>query len=162
MKWFKKRKYEPEYELVTKDIPLTSLMRWFLYDSGLVEPNKIAPKLNLTPVSDEGNNKEEEDSDIRLESVASLIPFLDIMSDITADVITNIQIQDIEESDNEDAKQVVHEMTVMRHMYKVVSLSALISAFSSAIELGMISNDSIENMRLEDVKLDDGGYDYEQ
>lgn len=157
MKWFKKRKNEPEYELVTKDIPLTSLMRWFLYDSGLIEPNKIASKLNLTPVSEEGDHKEEEDSDIRLERISSLIPFLDIMSDITSDVITNIQIQDIEESDDEVAKQVVHEMTVMRHMYKVVSLSALISAFSSAVELGMISNDSIENMRLEDK-----GYDYEQ
>lgn len=155
VRWFKKKRQEPEFEIVSKDIPLTNLMRWFLYDTGLVEPNDIVHKLNLTPVSEEGNSKEEEDSDVRLGAIAELLPFLNIMADIAADVITNIQIKDIEEHEGEDAKQILHEMTTMRQMYKVVALSAVIGAFASAAELGMISNDSVENMRLED------GYKYE-
>jgi hypothetical protein len=149
MKWFKKRR-EPEYEIVSKDIPLTHLMRWFLYDTGLIDPNEIANRLNLTPVSDEGNVKEEEDSDYRMDAIADLIPFIEIMAEITADAITAIQVKDIEESLEDDVSQVTHEMTIMRQMYKVVALSSLISSFSAAVELGILSKDSVENMRLED------------
>ena len=155
MKWFKKRREEPEFEIISKDIPLTNLMRWFLYDTGLIEPNDIAHKLNLPPVSEEGNTKEEEDSDARIGAISELLPFINIMSDIAADVIANIQIQDIEEHEGEDAKQILHEMTTMRQMYKVVALSAVIGAFASAAELGMISNDAVEHMRVED------GFNYE-
>lgn len=149
MKWFKRKK-EPEYEIVSKDVPLTHLMRWFLYDTGLIDPNEIATRLNLTPVSDEGNVKEEEDSDYRMDAIADLIPFIEIMAEITADAITAIQVKDIEESLEDDASQVTHEMTIMRQMYKVVALSSLISSFSAAVELGILSKDSVENMRLED------------
>lgn len=149
MKWFKKRK-EPNYEIVSKDIPLTHLMRWFLYDTGLINPNEIANRLNLTPVSDEGNVKEEEDSDYRMGAIADLIPFIEIMADITADAITAIQVKDIEESLEDNSSQVMHEMTIMRHMYRVVALSSLISSFSAAVELGILTKDSVENMRLED------------
>jgi hypothetical protein len=149
VKWFKRKK-EPEYEIVSKDVPLTHLMRWFLYDTGLIDPNEIATRLNLTPVSDEGNVKEEEDSDYRMDAIADLIPFIEIMAEITADAITAIQVKDIEESLEDDASQVTHEMTIMRQMYKVVALSSLISSFSAAVELGILSKDSVENMRLED------------
>lgn len=154
MKWFKKKR-EPEYEIVSKDIPLTNLMRWFLYDTGLIDPNEIASRLKLTPVSEEGNIKEEEDSDFRMAAVAELLPFIEIMAEITSDAITAIQVKDIEESLDEDVNQITHEMTVMRQMYKVVSLSALIATFSAAIELGIVSNDSVDNMRLEDGNFDE-------
>lgn len=152
MRWFKKKK-DVEYEIVSKDIPLTHLMRWFLYDTGLINPNEIVNRLNLTPVSDEGNVKEEEDSDNRMASIAELIPFLELMSDITADAIVAIQVQDIEEALGSDTEQISHEMTTMRSLYKVVGLSALVSAFSAATELGMISTDAVQNMRLEEGNL---------
>jgi len=102
-------------------------MRWFLYDTGLIDPNEIATRLNLTPVSDEGNVKEEEDSDYRMEAIADLLPFIELMAEITSDAFTAIQVKDIEESLEDDASQVTHEMTIMRQMYKVVALSSLIS-----------------------------------
>lgn len=154
MKWFKKRR-EPKYEIISKDVPLTHLMRWFLYDTGLIDPNEIATRLNLTPVSDEGNVKEEEDSDYRMEAIADLLPFIELMAEITADAITAIQVKDIEESLEDDASQVKHEMTIMRQMYKVVALSSLISSFSAAVELGILSKDSVENLRLEDGNFDE-------
>lgn len=154
MKWFKKKK-DPEYKVISKDIPLSHLMRWFLYDTGLIDPNEIASRLNLTPVSDEGNVKEEEDSDYRMEAIADLLPFIEIMAEITSDAITAMQIKDIEESLDENAAQITHEMTIMRQMYKVVALSALISSFASAVELGILSKDSVENMRLEDGNFDE-------
>lgn len=154
MKWFKRKK-EPQYELISKDIPLTHLMRWFLYDTGLVDPNEIASRLNMTPVSDEGDIKEEEDSDARMDAIVELIPFIEIMAEITADAITAIQVKDIEESLEDGAAQITHEITVMKQMYKVVSLSALVSTFAAAVELGIVSTDSVENMRLEDGNLDE-------
>lgn len=154
MKWFRKKK-EPQYEIISKDVPLTHLMRWFLYDTGLIDPNEIASRLNMTPVSDEGDIKEEEDSDARMDAIVELIPFIEIMAEITADAITAIQVKDIEESLDEDAAQITHEMTVMKQMYKVVSLSALVSTFAAAVELGIVSTDSVENMRLEDGNFDE-------
>lgn len=154
MKWFKKRK-GLDFEIISKDVPITSLMRWFLYDTGLIEPNEIASRLNLTPVSEEGDIKEEEDSNNRIEAISDLLPFIELMAQITADVVTAIQVKDIENSLEEQESQIAHELTVMRQMYKVVALSALLSTFSAAVELDIISTDAIENMRMEEGYFDE-------
>ena len=39
-------------------IPFTTLIRWYLYDLEVENPNKIAELLGLTPISQEGEEKE--------------------------------------------------------------------------------------------------------
>jgi hypothetical protein len=39
---FWNRNTEPEYVIESSDIPATTLYRWFLYDSGIDDPNKYA------------------------------------------------------------------------------------------------------------------------
>lgn len=155
MKWFKRRRNEPEFEIISKDIPVSHLTRWFLYDTGLIDPNEVVHLLNLTPVSDEGDDKESEDSDIRIGNIIDMIPFLELMSDITAEVITAIQVKEIMEMDEGEDK-IEQQMEVMKSLYKVIGLSALVSSFSSAVELGLINKDLINDMRMVD------GEKYEQ
>lgn len=151
MKWFgKKREEEPEFEVVSSSLPVSNLVRWFLYDTELVEPNEIAHDMGLTRVSEEGDVKEKEDSDKRLEPVGPLIPFLTMMSEIASQAMCSIQEKHIDDDYEDAPEQMEKDLESMYQLYKVTCLSALISAFSSAMELGLIFPNEVENLRFEE------------
>ena len=156
MSWFKRKKKNDifeDFEIVVKDIPLSTLMRWFIYDVGLGEPNDLSKLLGMNPVSEEGNEKEMEDSDIRLDSINTLLPFLHTMAEMSADLITSIQIDEIEKSDSDAAEEILRETDIMKTLYKVVALSSLIGAFSSAMDIGLIAPGDVSNASLEEKEL---------
>jgi len=80
MNWFRRifESFSPEIE--KKEIPFSTITRWSLYDLSVEYPNEIAVLLGLNPVSEEGDKKEAEDSEDRLEYVEDLLPFMDIIS----------------------------------------------------------------------------------
>lgn len=91
MSWFRKKKkkgYYVEYETVVNDVPVSTLIRWFLYDTDLMAPNKVAPLVGLNPVSQEGDEKEVEESAERLSDMDELMPFLAAMAEISSSVLT--------------------------------------------------------------------------
>jgi hypothetical protein len=141
MKWFKRLFGRPEPEIIRMDIPLTTVSRWYLYDTGLAidNANQIAEAIGLTPVSEEGDLKEKQDSAIRLSEVDYLIPFLDHLSDISADTLIAIQKQEMETSDEVDSK----ELIMLRTIYKAVSFSSLIGTFSIAVDLGLVDSANV-------------------
>lgn len=141
MKWFRKKKKSNKRKVhVALDenniIPLTTLARWYLYDTDLEEPNKIASRLGMTLVSEEGNEKELQDSDKRIENILSLYPFIGAISDINARAVAATQIMHMEENnggtDIEDSEAIISEL------YRVIGHAAITSAFSTAIELGIV------------------------
>jgi hypothetical protein len=139
MSWFDKffnRNSEDIFETVNfsssiEDIPLTTLVRWYLYDTSLYEENAAAELIGLSPISEEGDAKEREDSDLRLESIEFLMPFLDAMADISSNVLAAIQIKESEDATEQD-------LIIMQKVYKTLAVSTLIGAFSSAVDLGII------------------------
>jgi hypothetical protein len=139
MSWFDKffnRNSEDVFETVNfsssiEDIPLTTLVRWYLYDTSLYEENAAAELIGLSPISEEGDAKEREDSDLRLESIEFLMPFLDAMADISSNVLAAIQIKESEDATEQD-------LIIMQKVYKTLAVSTLIGAFSSAVDLGII------------------------
>jgi hypothetical protein len=135
---FKKRK-ELEFEFITKDIPLSTIMRWYLYDVALGEPNEMSTMVGLNPVSQEGDDKEQEDSDVRLDNIEYILPFLNTIAEMGADVISAIQVDEITKADPDNVEEISKEMDMMKTMYKVVALSALIGGFSTAMEIGLIA-----------------------
>jgi len=144
--WFKKRKkkgYYVEYETVVNDVPVSTLIRWFLYDTDLMEPNKVASLVGLNPVSDEGDEKEIEESADRLEEMTELMPYIAAMAEISASVLTAIQLEDIAEDRPEAAEELKEDMESMISMYKFVAIATLVSAFSSALKLGLITKEVI-------------------
>jgi hypothetical protein len=122
---------------------MSTLARWYFYDAGLEEPNKMASLAGMIPVSSDGNEKEEEASDIRLNRVIPLIPFLQTISDINARSISLLQFDHYKTEHNVDEKQLSEEKEVIEDMYRQVGYSALLSAFASAIELGIISSETL-------------------
>jgi hypothetical protein len=137
MKRFFNRGSGEEYEIIKNEIPFSTLTRWYLYDMSIPDTNDIAVALGLNPVSDEGHEKEEEDSEIRLASLDTLIPYLDIISELNAKIITTSQLYELGKEKAID-QEMENDVRLMRDLYHAVGFSALVSAFSSAIELGII------------------------
>lgn len=143
MGWFK-RFFGGEYSHEHQEIPFSTITRWSLYDLVLDDPNKVAVDLGLNPVSDEGHDKEREDSDNRLAMVQPLLPFIDITAELTARILSSVQLSEIEEMGLSEELN-PEDIEVMLAFFKSVALSSLIVAFSSAIQLDMIhSNISME------------------
>lgn len=140
-RWFRRlKKEEPlEVEFITKDVPLSTIARWFIYDTELDEPNTVAHLLGMNTVSEEGDEKERQDSDTRLENIDYLLPFLDAVANINSDVITNIQVNEIMSKDPDNEVEINRELNTMHVLYKVIGMSAIVGAFSTAMELGLIT-----------------------
>lgn len=138
MSWLKKlfRRVEPEDEIVRREILISTILRWHLYDLGVDTPNEVAVSLGLNPVSDEGEEKELEDSEVRLQEVTYFLPFLKIIAKINAEVVASVQLRSMEDSDLADKFE--EEIEHIIEFYTDISTSCLISAFASGIELGII------------------------
>jgi hypothetical protein len=122
---------DPEPHIVHEDVPLSTIVRWFIYDTALAEENKIADLLGLNPVSEEGEVMERTESDYRLDNIELLMPFLEQMADISANVLATVQMSESEEATEED-------LDLMARVYKVLAISSLIGTFSIATRLGII------------------------
>jgi len=118
------------------EIPFSTITRWGLYDLSIDNPNEIAVMLGLTPVSAEGDEKEVEDSAIRLAALDEKLPYIDIISELNAKVIVATQMREFAE----DFEATIEEEEVehMTEFYKAIGFSALVTAFSVGIELDII------------------------
>jgi len=63
------KKKDNNYEIFTRDIPLSTILRWYIYDTELGEPNDVVEVMGLNRASEEGDEKEREDSDLRLDNI---------------------------------------------------------------------------------------------
>lgn len=141
--WWNRKREKEDIEIIRKDIPVTDIARWFIYDTGVGDPTEMANILGMNPDSEEGQEKQEEDSEARLSQIAYLMPFIDLMADIVADSVTGVQIQKVKEENPDDAEEIERESTSMHLMYKVLGMTSIIGAFSAAMEIGLISDGEI-------------------
>jgi hypothetical protein len=159
IEWFRKKFNSDKYEIVSSDVPFSTITRWYLYDTDLVKnKNEIAEMLGLTPISEEGENKEQEDSDNRIKQMAPLMPYLEAMSELSANAISSMHIKELLSKVPEDKQeQALEELESMGTVYKAIALSTLIGSFSIALNLGMISHDTFDTrfMELGDMEDDD-------
>lgn len=147
MNWFKKKKddsnddYEAELLIDTKDVPLSTLYRWYLFDTAVDDPNKYATQIGLTSISEEGIQKEKDDSTKRLHRVLPLKEFVSTMSAITAEVFSEAiidvasEIGLVKKDEDLDARK-----DAMKDICISISMSTLIPALSTALELGILVN----------------------
>jgi hypothetical protein len=139
--WFRRKKQEVGIE--TAEVPMTTLFRWFLYDTGLDDANKLAELVGLNRVSEEGNAKEQEESDLRLSRLYSLMSYIDAISDMTADTFVALQ-------NGKDPEALSEEETESsRIIYKAVGMSTLIGALSIGLDLGILDSDVVGGGKIE-------------
>jgi hypothetical protein len=149
------KKKDDDYQIFTRDIPLSTILRWYIYDTELGEPNDVVEVMGLNRASEEGDEKEREDSEMRLDSIGYLMPYLDSMADIAADVITAVQVDEITKDNPDNVEEIERELGTMRVLYKIVSLSAIMGAFASAMEIGLIEPGDIQKTEWENRVLDE-------
>ena len=139
MSWFSRFFPKDEPALEKAEIPFSTIIRWALYDLSIDNPNEIAVKLGLNPVSEEGDTKEIDDSYLRLDMIGELVPYLDIISEINARIIASVQERELKEGNQSSGEELKEEeLEAMMEFYKALGYSALITAFSSGIQLGII------------------------
>jgi hypothetical protein len=135
--WFRRRKRKDEYEVFTNEVPITTMVRWFIHDIGYGN-NNVDTFIGLPPVSEEGNIKESQDSEERLIELKPLVPFIDSMSDISSNVLSSIAVYGASEDDIPEGEELEEMAELLNNLYKSISLSTLIGAFSTASALGLI------------------------
>jgi hypothetical protein len=141
MAWYNKRK--KKFEVVSTEIPLSTMLRWYLYDTGLAPANSLAEGVGLNRVSEEGDVKEKEDSDLRLSGIFELMPFIDSISDMS--VSTMLALQE-SKTNNEMSKEEIEASSVI---YKAISMSSLIGALSIGLSLGILETATISSGRVD-------------
>ena len=145
MSWFRRKK--PEFEIVTNDVPMTTVYRWYLYDTSLTdEVNDLAEIIGLSRISEEGEIKEEEDSERRMQNAAPLFPFLESMADLSANVMSALHAKEmVEEYPEEIDEDTTKMLSEMHSVYKAIALSTLVGTISGALELGIIETSTISS-----------------
>jgi hypothetical protein len=135
--WFKKffNKDAEEYVDVLS-VPVTTILRWYLYDTAISDEKELSDLIGLSPISDEGEAKELEDSENRLSELGFIFPYLDAMSDISANFITTIHAKEAAKIEGVDLQEA--DLEAMLSTYKLVAFSTLVGTLSIAVNLGLL------------------------
>ena len=110
-----------------------------MYDTSLYDENDLAELIGLTRVSQEGHVKEQEDSDNRLLEIQQYMPFLEQMAEISANILTTIQLKEIDDSEQLSALADGMPTEIMHSLFKAVALSTLVGTFSVGTHLQIIN-----------------------
>lgn len=154
--WTNLFRKEPELDIVSNAVPLSTITRWYIYDTNLLAPeavNDFAEMLGLSRVSSEGHDMEMLESEARLKHLAPLMPFLDYISDISSQLFTAIHLNELLD-DDPDADDLDEQANEMKNVYKAVAFSTLIGALASGINIGLIEHNTM-NSELSEVEVTD-------
>lgn len=150
MSWFRRKK-EPEITVYTNEVPVSTMVRWFIHDIGYGEDG-VDDLVGLHPISDEGLTKEVQDSDERLETLDPLLSYIESMSDIAGTVLSAIAVfSSLDEDDESVDEELEDVLEAIGGLYKSVAMSSILGAFSIAEALGLITINAITS-DLEDMK----------
>ena len=150
MSWFRRKK-EQEVTIYTSEVPVSTMVRWFIHDVGYGEDG-VDDLIGLPPVSDEGLTKEIQDSDERLEELGPLISYIESMSGIAGNVLSTIAVlSSVDEEDTAVDEELEEVLDLISDLYKSVAFSSILGAFSIAEALGLISINAITS-DVEDMK----------
>lgn len=120
-------------------IPLSTLFRWYMYDNNMKNPNAHVNVFNLTAVSEEGDEKERQDSYDRLDEITPLVPFLELYAEMNAEYIMDAEKSKLLEILKEDESKLTAEIEALKESYRDITYAGLVATFSSAVELGLIN-----------------------
>jgi len=150
MVWFRRKK-EPEVTIYTNEVPVSTMVRWFIHDIGYGEDG-VDDLIGLPRVSEEGLTKESQDSDERLEELEPLLSYIESMAKISGNVLSTIAVlSSVDDEDPTEDEELEEVLELIGSLYKSVAFSSILGAFSIAEALGLISINAITS-DLEDMK----------
>lgn len=134
--WKKKKKYG--YDISASEI--TERLRGFILDSQIHNGHEISVILGCAVSSDEVMDKEEEESDKRVERISYLVPLIYAMSHALAEGAMEYQRAVFTDSAPKEAAHTVNsELWIeSRKLMEQVAMSALLGAVSQLIDMGLL------------------------
>lgn len=115
-------------------LDMNARLRGFILDSQIQNPHELAEVLGLPRISDEIADREEEESDIRVERVAHLVPFVYTYSHSLAEGSVELQKHSLE-----NASAIPEEIWMFsRRMMEQVAMSAMLGSLSQLIDMGLL------------------------
>lgn len=119
-------------------LPITTLFRWYLYDIAGEDAHKDINVFNLSPVSEEGNDKELEDSEARLINVSSITPLISLYSEMNAKYAFSIHKKELIKIPGVTEEMLETGKESLMEFYNHITFNGIMSIFSAAIELDLV------------------------
>lgn len=142
--WKRRKKEKFLFEVFSKEVNMPTLARWYLYDTEIAYPNKVASLMGLVPISEEGEAQEVNASSMRTERVEPFLAFINTMAEVNAVSMTAAQNRVLQESNTDLSEEEISEaQAVIEDMYVKIGFLAIYSAFSAGLELGIIENPGV-------------------
>ena len=129
---------EPEESGEVHQVPITTLFRWYLYDTVGEDANKNIGVFDLSPVSEEGHEKEQDDSDSRLLAIDALIPFLTIYANMNAEFSFEAHRKEMLKIPGIDESMLESSSSTLKEFYSNLTFNGLLAAMSAAVELNLV------------------------
>jgi len=148
VKFFRRPRKSSRYRV--QAIPMATLFRWYCYDLNLKNPRELSLKVGMTPISEEAEQAEIEASTKRVDVIMDLMPFIDSMSHINANVMVETNLSLMEDMGLSEEQQERAAMLMQKNFY-LLSMSALVTGFSSAFELSLVKKGSARTGKIGDL-----------
>jgi hypothetical protein len=129
------RRNKKKDELTLADV--TNRLRGFILDSQIQNAHELSVILGCSPLSDELQEKEEEESDNRVDKIGSLIPLLYAHAHVLAEGAVEFQRANVK---SEALKNLPDEMWwESRKMMEQMALSVLLGSVSQLVDMGLLT-----------------------
>lgn len=122
---------------------INNRIRGFLLDSQIQNAHELAVLAGCTPISDDVADREDEESDKRVEEIAHLIPILYAYSHTMAEAATEYQRANMKEA----AKLPDEVWNFSRKLTEQISMSALLGAVSQLVDMGVLQTTTKKRRR---------------
>ena len=76
--------------------------------------------------------------------IEALLPFLESMADMSAQLLTAIHIKEAIEQGTADESELENSAEKLNVVYKAIALSTLVGTMSSAIYLGLVHHNTVK------------------
>jgi hypothetical protein len=134
---FKKKK--PKYKQITNIKQIKAHLREFLFDSQVPDADELSLELGCVPLSDELLEKEEEESDRRVEVISHLMPLLYGYASLFSEAFVSTMPVPVVKNPSPETDQFLHDMIIStKHQLEDVMAHLLIGSVSQMNDLGLI------------------------
>jgi hypothetical protein len=129
------RRNKKKDELTLADV--TNRLRGFILDSQIQNAHELSVILGCSPLSDELQEKEEEESDNRVDKIGSLIPLLYAHAHVLAEGAVEFQRANVK---SDALKNLPDEMWwESRKLMEQMALSVLLGSVSQLVDMGLLT-----------------------
>jgi hypothetical protein len=128
---FKKKRKKPSGLTIAE---VTGRVRGFILDSQIQDAHELCQLLGCSPLSEELQDHEEVESDLRVERIDYLIPILYSHSNLLSEAATEYQKDNMEDSEK-ISKEV---WAFSRNLMSQVAFSTLVGSVSQLVDMGLL------------------------